>query len=76
MRLFLIVMISLGWSAPGVAAEQGIPSPQRQESLSKKLERNRGVIKPPPHVDPGITLPTPRTPNTTPIIPPPSPNAK
>lgn len=76
MRLLLILAMSLGCVAPCVSAERENSAPQGQESLSEKLEKNKGVIKPPSHVDPGITLPTPKTPNTMPIIPPPSPNAK
>lgn len=41
-------------------------------TLSDKLERTEGVIRPSPNLDPGITV-TPPVPNpgTTPIIPPP-----
>jgi hypothetical protein len=42
------------------------------ESLSNQLDRNDGVIKPQPGIDPEIHAPTP-APNsgTTPVIPPP-----
>jgi hypothetical protein len=41
-------------------------------TLSDKLERTEGVIKPPAGVDPGITTPAPvPNPGTTPVIPPP-----
>jgi hypothetical protein len=41
-------------------------------TLSDKLERTDGVIKPPSGVDPGITSPAPvPNPGTTPVIPPP-----
>ncbi len=47
------------------------------ESLSEKLSKGQGVIKPAPDIDPRITKPAPEpTPNTTPVLPPPSPNAK
>jgi hypothetical protein len=75
MRLLLIVAMSLGYLAPGFAAEPGKPL-QSQESLSEKLDKNKGVIKPPSHVDPEITVPAPETPNAMPVIPPPTPNAK
>lgn len=76
MRLLLIVAVSLGYVEPSIAAEPGKPLPQNQESLSEKLDKNKGVIKPPSHVDPEITVPAPETPNTMPVIPPPVPNAK
>ena len=41
-------------------------------SLSDKLERTDGVIKPPTGIDSGITTPAPvPNPGTTPVIPPP-----
>jgi hypothetical protein len=42
------------------------------ETLSEQLDRNKGVIRPPAGVDPGIAAPVPDpTPGTTPVIPPP-----
>jgi hypothetical protein len=42
------------------------------ETLSDKLERTDGVIRPPAGMDPGITAPAPvPNPGTTPVIPPP-----
>ncbi len=42
------------------------------ETLSERLDRNSGVIKPPAGVDPGIAVPAPDpNPRTTPVIPPP-----
>jgi hypothetical protein len=42
------------------------------ESLSEQLERNEGVIQPPPGTDPEIHVPAPDPdPGTTPVIPPP-----
>lgn len=41
-------------------------------TLSDKLEKTGGVIKPPTGIDPGITAPAPvPNPGTTPVIPPP-----
>lgn len=46
--------------------------PAPDESLSKRLSRTEGVIKPPEGVDPEIRVPAPvPEPNTTPVIPPP-----
>lgn len=77
MRL-LIAALSLLWIAQGLAAETPAAPPASKDkpSLSEKLDKGKGVIKPPPDVDPGITRPAPEMPNTTPIIPPPAPGAK
>jgi hypothetical protein len=57
-------------SGPGASKQQG-------ESLSEKLSKGKGVIKPEPGIDPRIVKPAPEpNPNTTPVLPPPSPNAK
>jgi hypothetical protein len=41
-------------------------------SLSQKLDRSNGVIKPPQNVDPGMHKPTPQPgAGTMPVIPPP-----
>lgn len=75
MRILSIVAISLGLVATSLAAEAQKP-PQAKESLSEKLDRGKGVIKPPPNVDPGIARPAPDIPNKTPVIPPRAPGAK
>jgi hypothetical protein len=42
------------------------------ETLSERLDRSGGVIRPPAGVDPGIAAPVPDPhPGTTPVIPPP-----
>jgi hypothetical protein len=42
------------------------------ETLSEELSESRGVIKPPPGIDPGIKVPAPEpNPGTTIVIPPP-----
>ena len=47
---------------------QGMPG----STLSEKLQRTDGVIKPPAGIDPGMTAPAPvPNPGTTPVIPPP-----
>jgi hypothetical protein len=47
----------------GAACENG--------SLSEKLDRSNGVIKPRDDIDPGIAKPTPPAGSATPVIPPP-----
>jgi hypothetical protein len=78
MRLLLIIAMSLGQVATSHAVEGEKPPvpPQGKESLSEKLDKGKGVIKPPSDVDPGITRPAPEIPNTTPVIPPLAPGAK
>lgn len=51
-------------------------TPRSKQSLSEKLDKNKGVIKPPSGVDPEMTQPAPATPNTMPVIPPRAPGAK
>jgi hypothetical protein len=78
MRRLLIVVISFGHFATGLAAQEqkSTPAPQSKETLSEKLDKGKGVIKPPSDIDPGITRPAPEIPNTTPVIPPVAPGAK
>jgi hypothetical protein len=66
--------------APNMPApQQTIPEKVKPEepsstgsTLSDKLERSNGVIRPPGNVDPGINAPAPvPNPGTTPVIPPP-----
>lgn len=48
------------------------PDSQSGTTLSEKLDRSKGVLRPPADVDPGIQIPAPDpTPQTTPVIPPP-----
>ena len=60
--------------------EKAIPDPKvpdtgtsgQGETLTKKLERNEGVLHPSPNMDPEISVPAPNpNPGTTPVIPPP-----
>ncbi len=55
------------------AAQNGSQAEQKKsESLSEKLDRQKGVIKPKRDVDPLINKPAPvPNPNSTPVIPPP-----
>jgi hypothetical protein len=78
MRLLLVVAMSLGHLAASVAAEAQKPSSAHQgkESISEKLDKGKGVIKPPPGIDPDIAHQAPALPNATPVIPPPAPGAK
>lgn len=53
------------------------PSPDEEGDLSKRLDKEQGVLKPKPGVDPTIVKPAPDPgPHATPTIPPPSPGAK
>jgi hypothetical protein len=64
---------------PGIGAQnapgQGTATPEDSkpgQSLSDKLSRSQGVVKPPSDIDPGIHAPAPEPdPQTTPVIPPP-----
>ena len=48
------------------------PAQKKDESLSEKLGRNEGVIKPPAGIDPEASVPPPvPNPGTMPVIPPP-----
>lgn len=42
----------------------------RSDSLSNKLNKSNGVIQPNANVDPGMAVPAPAVPHTTPVIPP------
>ncbi len=74
------ILISTPVQAQEPTAPKGaIPSPDSVnptkrpgESLSRQLDRNKGVIQPPGSVDPEMAIPAPRAGSqTTPVIPPP-----
>jgi hypothetical protein len=51
--------------------QNGNAVPDRKQSLSDKLDKSGGVIKPAEGVDPKIVQPAPvPNPNSTPVIPP------
>lgn len=57
--------------APPERIEPGPPVGQGGESLGEALTRSRGVIKPPPGIDPGLVEePPPPSRFETPVIPP------
>ncbi|MEA2757742.1 MAG: hypothetical protein QOH65_355 [Methylobacteriaceae bacterium] len=74
---------ALAQTTPGApGTDQVIPEKDRsrpqdqpgnsQQSLSEKLDKSGGVIKPAEDVDPKMTKPAPvPEPNSTPVIPPP-----
>jgi hypothetical protein len=74
---------ALAQTTPGApGTDQVIPEKDRsrpqdlpgnsQQSLSDKLDKSGGVIKPPADVDPKMATPAPvPNPNSTPVIPPP-----
>jgi hypothetical protein len=62
-------------TVPPKTPDQTTPGTMRKdtpEPLAKTLDQSNGVIKPPPHIDPGMQKPTPDMgPQSTPVIPPP-----
>ncbi|MEK4032636.1 hypothetical protein WOC76_03100 [Methylocystis sp. IM3] len=69
----------------GAAFAAGTPPNERPggengksgKSLSEKLDKGKGVIRPAPGVDPNIVRPAPELPpQSMPVIPPPAPQAK
>jgi hypothetical protein len=73
---------ALAQTTPGApGTDQVIPEKDRtrpvdqpgnaQQSLSDKLDKSGGVLKPAEDVDPKMAKPTPATPSSTPVIPPP-----
>ncbi len=85
-KLFVLSMVFLPFAASELKADvaQEAPkttpqdprstTPDRRpgETLSERLDRNSGVIRPPTGVDPGIAVPVPDpNPGSTPVIPPP-----
>jgi hypothetical protein len=81
-RAALAVSLFGGWvtAATGQAPPSSPAKPQIPEKVAppledggkqKKLEREDGVIKPPPDVDPGMTAKPPDTDKAMPVIPPP-----
>ena len=82
------ILAALAWigASPGMAQMRTPPPPDKpsqivpeargsggsNEPLSDKLDRSGGVIKPPAHIDPGMTKSPPqRGAEATPVIPPP-----
>jgi len=77
MRIILLVLLSLAAQPAAAATDQPAPQPQKdKETLSEKLDRQKGVITPPSDIDPGAVRPAPEIPNATPVIPPRTPGAK
>jgi hypothetical protein len=68
----LVVLAPLLCSAPAYAQQSDRPATGAPPgSLSDKLDKSDGVIKPADDVDPKMTRPTPETESATPVIPPP-----
>jgi hypothetical protein len=81
-RTVLAVSLFGGWmtaamaqTPPSSPAKPQIPEkvapPLEDGGKQKKLQREDGVIKPPPDVDPGMTAKPPDTDKGMPVIPPP-----
>lgn len=77
--LFLTILL-LSQQAGALVAQEAQPrqkSPKANESLSERLSKQKGVLKPKRDVDPGLVKPAPKmNPRSMPEIKPPSPNAK
>jgi hypothetical protein len=71
LRMIAAALVSLAaFAATSQAEDAKAPTPPG--SLSDKLDRTDGVIKPPADVDPKISKPAPELrPNSMPVIPPP-----
>jgi hypothetical protein len=81
--LFIMMALGIPANAPAFAqvSGQGTPrkvvpqhpdSARQGETLSERLDRSKGVIRPPSGIDPKIHKPAPTpNPKTTPVIPPP-----
>ena len=52
-------------------AQEQKPQPQGPGTLSERLDRSNGVIRPPAHVDPEIHVTPPAVGNKMPMVPPP-----
>lgn len=74
------VLLAATQHAGALAAEQAQPNGKPSggdETLSERLSRQKGVLKPRQDVDPGLVKPAPKMdPRSTPEIKPPSPDAK
>jgi hypothetical protein len=72
MRSLQLVIFAVVAASPIVALAQTTPSspgPDQAPTLSEKLSKTDGVIKPPPSGDTEMTQPTPNV-GTMPVIPP------
>lgn len=78
-KIFLMLLV-VSQHAGALAAEGAQPNrkaPGAGESLSERLNRQKGVLKPKKDVDPGLVKPAPKmNPRSMPEIKPPSPEAK
>ncbi len=85
MRRRAAVLLASLCLVAGAAVAPGTPPHERPggesgttgKSLSEKLDKGKGVIKPAPGVDPNIVKPAPELPpKSMPVLPPPAPQAK
>ena len=72
MKISMVLMtLAVGAVMVAPAVAQTTAPATKDESLSTKLSKSDGVIKPKTDVDPGIKVPAPDPhPNSTPVIPP------
>jgi hypothetical protein len=68
----LLGLGALAAPLPASAQSEPVPGVDPDQTLSEQLNKNKGVIEPPPIGDEEIHVPAPDpTPGTTPVIPPP-----
>jgi len=68
------VLLALGLPGHALAEtpSEPVPGVEADKTLSEQLDKDKGVIVPPPVGDEAIHVPAPDpTPGTTPVIPPP-----
>lgn len=65
------VAMSLASASMAQTRQGAEQKPDDPPSLTDKLDKSEGVLKPPPDIDPQIAKPPPKTPAPTPVIPPP-----
>ncbi|MDE2362866.1 MAG: hypothetical protein KGM42_09325 [Hyphomicrobiales bacterium] len=73
-ELGVIALLAIGGTYVMAQSDTAPPKPQLPPggSLSEKLEKSNGVVRPPPDVDPKMAKPAPNPhPNSMPVIPPP-----
>ncbi len=77
-QIFFVLLAATQYVG-ALAAEEAQPKrePSGDETLSQRLDRQKGVLKPKQDVDPSFVKPAPKMdPRSTPEIKPPSPEAK
>jgi hypothetical protein len=72
-----LLIIAQHTAAVGGEAQPKAEAPGTDETLSDRLNKDKGVVKPKQDIDPKLLRPAPEVnPKSTPVIPPPNPNGK